>query len=195
MKYDLDALAQKMGVADSQRRFPQTGLKMMWELELLDFQKTGRITGQNHSALGRIMRINNAVLSKFKGIGQGLYSVPQARPRLYHGWAIPLVICGRISLCRIKLRSCCMTGFRRSELNADKNLYVPLDFKLPTGSLHTFSKTICKQYYLLFSRMPGMLYLSSISLSSPVQIRWVKVREKLHVTGQLGNKVVITYIL
>lgn len=62
MKYDLDALARKMGVADSQRRFPQTGLKIMWELELLDFQKTGRITGQNHSALGRIMRINNAVL-------------------------------------------------------------------------------------------------------------------------------------
>lgn len=69
------------------------------------------------------------------------------------------------------LRSCCMTGFRRSELNANKNLYVALDFKRLTGSRHTFSKTICKQYYLIFSRTPGMLYLSSVSLSSPLQIR------------------------
>lgn len=56
------------------------GLGVMKELELLDFQKNGWITGQNHSLPGKIMRNNHTALAEFKGIGQGPSSAPQARP-------------------------------------------------------------------------------------------------------------------
>lgn len=78
------------------------GLGVMGELELLDFQKNGWITGQNHSLPGKIMRNNHTALAEFKGIGQGPSSAPQTRPRWYHGWATLLRIQGRTSLCRIK---------------------------------------------------------------------------------------------
>lgn len=84
----LDTLLQEAGAAAGEI-FPQTGLKMEWELELLDFGTPGWITGQNHSTLDGI-RSNHPGLSKSKGIGSLFIE-------LDHGRAT-----SRISLYRVK---------------------------------------------------------------------------------------------
>lgn len=158
---------------------------MMWELELLQFQKTGWITGQDHPTLGRIISINN-VLSKFKGIGQGLKSVPQARPRSYHGWAIPLMIHGRTSLCRIKHwvvatqlalgdQSFMQTRIYKFKISC---CHTTFHFKLPTGSLYTFSRKTCKQYKCCSPELLACYISTGFNCPS-----------------QPGNKAVITFIL